>query len=297
MKTFLWFVVVFFILISGCRKDNGELKYPGDGFSMVVGGRVVLSSDDINYYVLSTHFIYLKGTNPFLNGLVSDSFQVYAGREKIYSGVFQSAASSSFPLGPAIYYPDIFYEDYVLPITLGPVAFVPDSSIVPDPRGDPRIIKALQSQDQLHAGLKCEIKSVNFGSAKNVSLELELTNNDSFNYYYLDPEKMGLGLFHYFTNGLSLWSPSQKEFYENHVQHLRPEPYDKWQMNWLSLIRSHEKKTIRIDYTNFDSVPAGEYRLTFRFPGLGHVSRADLVQPDGRIWLGDLALSQMIQVD
>ena len=32
----------------------------------------------------------------------------------------------------------------------------------------------------------------------------ELYNPDTLDYYYLDPDKMGIGLFHYFTNGLYL---------------------------------------------------------------------------------------------
>lgn len=297
MKTFLPFVALLLVLLFGCDQDQDEFRVTGEGLSMMINDKVVLTAKDIDYYDLSTHFIYLKGTNSFLNDkLIRDSFQIYANGEKIYSGVFRSIASSSFPIGPEIYTTQIFYGNYVLPIEYG--YWIDDSGKItpPDPRSDARIIDALKSWNQLHEGLQCEIRSVQFQSAGKVSMELELINNDSFSYYYLDPEKMGLGLFHYFTNGLSFYSPTLKKSFDNHVQHIQPEPWDSWQIKWLSVIGSHEKKTIWINYTNFDPIPEGQYKLHFSFPGLSHVEKEDLVQRYGRIWLGDLDLSRDFQI-
>jgi hypothetical protein len=296
MKTFLTIIALIFLFIIGCDRD--ELPAPGDGLSMTIGDRVVLTAKDIDYYDLSTHFVYLKGDNSFLTDkLVRDSFQIYANNKEIYAGVFHSGYMSSMPIGPAIYAPNLFYGNYVVPITFVN-HFDQTGKIVPrtDPRKDSRIIDALKSHNQLHVGLQCEIRSVQFSSLNQIKMELELINNDSFNYYYLDPEKMGLGLFHYFTSGLSFWSPTLQKMFENHVKHIQPEPYDSWQMNWLSVIGSHEKKSISINYTNFDPIPTGQYKLYFRFPGLGHVEKADLVQQNGRIWLGELDLSRDFQI-
>lgn len=295
MKTMLLLLVLLGFLAVSCEQDDISVR--GEGFCMTIGDKVVLKSEDIDYYVLSTHMIYLKGDNSFLEEkLYRDSFQIYADGEKIYSGVFHSWVSSSMPLGPAIYTPG-FYGDYLVPITFGSY-FDLNGKIVPgeDPRGDPRIVKALKDYDQFHEGLSCEIRYVQVTSENMVSLELELINDDSFDYYYLDPDKMGIGLFHYFTNGLSFWSPTLKKSFENHAQHIQPELWNSWKMDWLSVIRRSEKKTIWINYTNFDPISAGEYRLYFQFPGLSHVERADLVQRNGRIWLGDLDLSQDFQI-
>lgn len=298
MKTFLPFVALLLVLLFGCDQDQDVFRATGEGLSMTINDKAVFTAKDIDYYDLSTHFIYLKETNSFLNDkLLRDSFQIYANGEKIYSGVFVSWVTSSIPFCPAIYSPGSFYEDYLVPITLNSYIDHNGKKVPPvDPRKDPRIIDALKSWNQLHEGLHCEIRSVRFTSGNKVSMELELINNDSFNYYYLDPEKMGLGLFHYFTNGLSFWSPTQQKSFENHLQHIQPEPWDSWQMNWLSLIGSHEKKTISIQYTNFDPIPAGPYILNFRFPGLFHVDKGDLVQRNGRIWLGELDLSRDFQI-
>ncbi len=295
MKTFFPICVLIFLFMVSCERD--EFPVSGDGISMSVGDKVVLTAEDIDYYDLSTHFIYLKKDNTFLSQeLYRDSFQIYANGEKIYSGVFHSWLMSTMPLGAAIYSPGLFYGDYLVPIVFGSYIDM-DGKIVPqsDPRSDPRIIEALKSHNQLHEGLKCEIRSVEL-SGNRVKMELQLSNNDSFNYYYLDPGKMGLGLFHYFTNGLSLWSPAQKKSFENNIKHIQPDSYDSWEMSWLSLIKSHEQKTIQINYDNFDPLTSGEYKLHFRYPGLAHVEKADLVQRNGRIWLGDLDLSRDIQI-
>jgi len=296
MKTFVSFLALIFVFIVGCEQD--DFPESGDGLSISIDNKIILTAKDIDYYDLSTHFIYLKGTNSFLDDkLTRDSFQMVANGEKIYKGVFHSWVMSSMPFGPAIYTPSLFYGDYVIPIVFG--SYIDqDGKRKPseDPRSDSRILNALRSHGQLHAGLTCQIRSVQFTSGNKVSLELELSNNDSFNYYYLDPEKMGLGLFHYFTNGLSLWSPSQLKSFTSHIEHVQPQPWDSWKMDWLSLIKSHEKKTIRINYTNFDPLVAGQYKLYFMFPGLQHVDKADLVQRNGRIWLGEIDLSQDIQI-
>jgi hypothetical protein len=297
MKFFIPFIALL-LLLAGCNQEPDINPPRGEGFSMKINNQTVLSAIDIDYYDLSTHFIYLKGTNSFLNyKLARDSFRIYANGEKIYSGVFHSWVMSSMPLGPAIYTPAMFYGEYIIPITFSSY-FDSNGKKVPqtDLRNDPRILQALKSWNQLHEGLQCTVKSVQVNTGGQVSLELELVNNDTFNYYYLDPDKMGLGLFHYFTNGLSFWNATLQKSYANHVQHIQPEPWDSWDMNWLSLIASHEKKTIRIRYTQFDPIPAGQYKLYFRFPGLSHVEKGDLVQRYGRIWLGDLDLSQDFQI-
>lgn len=291
----LLFAIVSFFL-WGCERD--EIAVPGTGLSITVGDKVVLTANDVDYYDLSTHFIYLKGTDSFLNDkLVRDSFQIYANGEKICKGVFHSWVMSSMPLGPAIYTPSLFHGNYLIPIEYGSYTNQDGKKVPPvDPRNDPRIISALKSWNQLHEGLRCEIRSVQFNMGGKVSLELELINNDSFNYYYLDPEKMGLGLFHYFTNGLSLWNPTLQKSFDNHVQHIQPNPWDSWDINWLSLICSNEKKTIWINYTNFDPITDGQYKLYFQFPGLFHVEKSELTQRNGRIWLGSLDLSQDFQI-
>jgi hypothetical protein len=293
MKTFLSLVVIL-LIIAGCEHD--EFPGSGEGLSMTIGNKVVLTAKDIDYYDLSTHFIYLKGTNSFLEEKIAkESFSIYANREKIYSGIILSSVSSYLPDGPVIFSPGIFDNDYLLKI--GFVHIIDESGQTkPDLRKDPRIFEALKSQNQLHVGLQCEVRSVQISPGNQVKLELELINNDTFNYYYLDPDKMGLGLYHYFTNELFINDlPNQKSF-TNHTKYIQPEPWNSWKLEWLSLIKSNEKKPIWIVYDNFDPVLPGQYKASFQFPGLSHVDKKDLIQQNGRIWLGGLYLSKDIQI-
>ncbi|MDP2335052.1 MAG: hypothetical protein Q8N05_01110 [Bacteroidota bacterium] len=292
MRTILLLLVLVGILAVSCEQD--DISIWGEGFCMTIGDKVVLKPEDIDYYVLSTHMIYLKGDNSFLKEeLYRDSFCVYADGEKIYSGVFQSWVSSFMPTGPVIYTPGIFYADYLLPIEF--IQWTDLSGKVnPDPRGDERIVQALKAFGQFQEGLKCELRSVQFASKNKVILQLGLINNDTFNYLYLDPVKMGMGFFHYFTNGLSFWDAKSYKSYSNNVQYIQPVPYNSWEKEWLSVIEKRSEKTIWITYDNFDEIPSGKYLLKFSFPGLSNVPKTELFQGNSRIWMGDLVLSKEI---
>ena len=308
MRTMFLLMVLLGFLAVSCELDDfsirgkgfsskrDEISVPEKGFCMTIRNRVVLKPEDIDYYVLTTHMIYLKGDNDFLKEeLYRDAFSIYADGEKIYSGVFNSWISSSITFGPSIYVQS-FYGDYIVPITFEYYINQTGKIIPDDQRGDPRIVKALKDYGQFHEGLNCEIRSVQFTSDNQVKLELELINEDLFNYYYLDPVKMGMGLFHYFTNGLSFWDAKSYKSYSNNVQHIQPVPSNSWNKEWLSVIEKQSEKTIWIAYDNFEPVPAGQYKLNFRFPGLANVKKEDLNQQNGRIWLGELDLSRDFQV-
>jgi hypothetical protein len=294
MKAIPAFLVFASILFASCKRE--EFTPTGDGISITFGDKVTLTSKDIDFYSFSSHLIYLKGDNSFMKeGLYRDSFQVFANAEKIYSGYINSWISSYMPSGPVIYAPATFYPNYVVPIGFNGITDASGKSNV-DPRGDVRIVRALKDVGQFQEGLKCEFRSLQFNAKNKLVLQLALINDDSINYLYLDPMKMGMGLFHYFTNGLSLWDATSFKSYSNHVQYIQPDPYNSWEKDWLSVIEKHSEKTIVITYDNFDEVPSGKYRLTFSFPGLTHVEKADLFQQNGRIWLGDLHLSQDFQI-
>jgi len=73
MKTFVSFLAIIFVFIVGCEQD--DFPESGDGISITIENKVILTAKDIDYYDLSTHFIYLKGTNSFLDDkLTRDSF-------------------------------------------------------------------------------------------------------------------------------------------------------------------------------------------------------------------------------
>ncbi|MEF8812071.1 MAG: hypothetical protein V5A47_14180, partial [Bacteroidales bacterium] len=121
-------------------------------------------------------------------------------------------------------------------------------------------------------------------------------NEDSFSYYYLDPGKMGTGLFHYFTNGLYISDEATHESYAHKMKVESPESYKTWKKEWLSLIKSGETKTSTITYNRFEVVPTGMYTARFTFPGLHWVDKEELKQDQGRIWLGKISFQKEIIV-
>ncbi|MGM0531911.1 MAG: hypothetical protein ACQER7_11225 [Bacteroidota bacterium] len=286
------------LLTSSCENNEIQVPPPFAGFRMEMNGRTVITPTDIDYYDFSTHLIYLKHDFSYFEEEElhdMDEFTVYADGEKIYTGQTFPGYYSYMPKGPVIHCDPSFYSDYVVPIgfinivdTLG--------NPTPDPRGDPRIAAALKRFNQYHEGLKGEIRSVTYMNQNQVKLEFALTNEDSFNYYYLDPDKMGIGLFHYFTNGLYISDEATHTSYSHKMKVESPESYKSWKKEWLSLIKSGETKTLTITYDRFEAVPPGMYMARFSFPGLKWVDKEELKQGQGRIWLGKISLQKEITV-
>ena len=306
MKRAIAPLVLLLFLAAGCEKDPSEADlFPDsdleltDGFCLVAGDRVVLNHHGIEHYDYGSHLIYLK------EGVSADelldeekSFKVYAGGEEIYTIFTQPGYSSSMASeGPIIWTHPTFQPDFILAISWIPTYRVLLGEMT-DLREDPRIEDALQKYGQYFEGLSCEIISCNYSAPDEVMLRLKLTNRDEVNYYYLDPEKMGIGLFHYFTNGLTIWDPVGRDSYTNHTQPVEPRPWDSWDMEWMSLLEGGSSVTITLEYQGFDPVPPGNYKASFSFPGLGsQVERSQVAQQYGQLWLGDLNLHAEVVVE
>ena len=296
MRTIGVLLAIISFLILSCEKDESDLCYSEAGFCIEIANKFVFNHRDIDYYDISSHLIYLKRSNPFLKDInKSEIFTVYANGIEIYSGHVEPGYSSSLYPGPLIRCQPSFYNDYIISIDFIQV-YDSLGNCNPDPRVDARIIEALQIFDQYHEGLKCEMSSVQYQSQNKVTVDLVLRNTDSFNYYYLDPDKMGENLFHYFTTGLHLWDSKNRKSLTHCLDVSYPEPWNTWDEDWLSLIMSDESRRISITYNCFESVSNGNYRASFTFPGLFHVGKSELQQNQGRIWLGELDLVKDVTV-
>lgn len=299
MRTTYTFLLFIVCLIISCEKNETDsIKELTDGFCIMSNDKVVMNHNDFEYYDYSTHLIYMYNNKSFTKDINEiGSFTVYADGVEIYSGQTLPMYSSILSSGPVIRSHPLFYRDYIIPIEFGQII---DSlgNVTPDPREDVRIIEALQKYDQYHSGLSCEINSVQYSTQNNVTIELQLSNNDSFNYYYLDPNKMGVSLFHYFTNGLFIKDFTNKKAFTHKIEIIHPETWDTWKTEWLSLIKSNETKIITITYDSFENVLSGQYKATFEFPGLSHqVGKDDIQQNNGKIWLGELNLTKDITIE
>jgi hypothetical protein len=273
---------IFLIILAGCSKE----RITSDDFSIVINGTQKYSLNDIEFYDYSTHLVYLKdGTTFSYDGY--GSFQVLVAGKEIYSGSIHPGFSSMLPMGPHIACMPSHYDDYIISFGFRKL-FGPDGIELEDPREDHRIRDALNRHGKLRDGLSCEIISVEFYPSNKKELTLKISNNDQSEILYLDPEKMGTGLFHYFTNGLTLYDRFEPEkSYTHHTEIVMAEPWNDWQKDWLSVLGSQESKTISITYNDFDQMVPGQYRAVFTYPGLSYqVKREELFQPQGRIWLG-----------
>jgi hypothetical protein len=269
------------------------------GFCMVIGDSIVINHMEIEGYDTSTHLVYLKEPNPFFEDrdLESgyESFTVFASKKSIYSGSLWPAWSSSIAPGTYIDWPT-FYPAYVIPIKYRAHIYSTRPDTFPDPRKAEPVIEALQKYGQLHSGLSLQIEDLEVGTTGKVSFTFKITNNDSYDLLILSPDKMGKGLFHYFTNGLNLYH--QESGYLTHQDEvLQPEPWNSWSNDWLYLLEHNSSVSYTIEYTSFDEVPPGTYNASFRFPGLSHVEQEDLETSRGRIWLGEISCSSRLTVD
>jgi hypothetical protein len=288
------------LLITACSKSDEFV--PGDGFWIGVtaldknGGSYdkVIDISDIEAYDFSSHLIYLKQNNPSISDIESGAFRVYVKDVKIYTGKFQPNSLSTLPEGVYINLPR-FYPDYILELKWSAVTENVNDPM-DDPRTDPRIIEALKARNQYREGLNCKILSIQFQENNKVEFSFNLTNNDTIDYYFLDPDKMKIGLFHYFTNGLVLMNLNDLKFYNPQITITMPDDKSEylWEKPLLSVIKKGETKTYTVNYDAYDAMPSGKYRAYFTFPGLAHVEQKDLQQSGGKIWLGSVSVDMDI---
>jgi hypothetical protein len=287
-------LILLLFLVAGCEIEKDPVDEPldpslhlTDGFCLISDSRVVLNHYDIDYYDYGAHMIYLKSPDAFGEEFLKHgAAAVYADSARIYDLSFVSYVSSYIPQGPVIWFPYIFNPDYTVPIDM---AWIDLSlgELNNDPREDPRIVEALKKYGQFRHGLQCEILSFWYNAEDVVILELELRNEDPVNYYYWDPEKLGMEHYHWVTNGLSL----RDETGQSYTHQLQSSSWAGAGPDRMSLLESDSSVILTITYEAFDEVPPGSYTAYFEFPGPHKVeSREDLDQENGRIWLGDLDL-------
>ncbi len=270
-----------------------------DGLNIQIGTDYIINHNEIEYYDFSTHSIYLKH-DCYLPGDSILTFNVIANREEIYSGIiYPTFSSKAFP-GPVIRVsPGIYCNDMICLSFNGVYDILGNSN--PDPRNDARIISTLKKYGQYHEGLKGIIDTVTVkkrrGDKSKIELIFTIVNEDNLNYYILDPDKMGTGLFHYFTNGLYLHDiDSLSHLYSYKGERISPSPWDLQCKNWLNLLEHGKSITFCMILNEFDNVPSGQYKATFMYPGFRRICKEDRDQEHGRIWMGNIRISKNVTV-
>jgi len=239
---------------------------------------------DFELYDTSTNILYFKKDQDYFNKMYVNTFSFLDNGEIIYQGSFVPGYSSSMPNGPFISSPPM-YGNFALKID----SWHPNK---PDVRKDSKMVDILNRHNLLHSGLYISSSSIDINGTQ-LTFKFTITNLDQTDLLIIDPDKTGLNLFHYFTNGLNIYDLAHNKVFSSTIEHQTPDPWNSWKTEWLSELKSGDSKEFTIFYTIENIITPGEYDTTFEFPGLAYqVSREQLHQGKSRIWLGDVNLNK-----
>ncbi|MBA7716710.1 hypothetical protein ES703_125786 [subsurface metagenome] len=221
-----------------------------------------LTLKDIDYYDISTHYIYLKDKVFTLDVDVKKSFVkpfvVVAGGERCYLGYFLSSASSWLPLGTYVSYPTFLADDIIAiknNLLNGEI----------DERNDPRIKEALTKAGKLNPGLRISLNNAKVISRLEVvtmGYSFTIANGGDSPLYVPDPDKMGGNLFHYYTNGLLMTSVENphESVWASKKPRITLEPITKWDINWFTRLGSHESMDRTVTLSGYPDLNIGLYK-------------------------------------
>ena len=273
------------VTIHSCEKISDKTN-PDVFFE--IGRGIEFRFNDIELYDSSTHILYFRQEHDVFTEYLGDSFTFLDKGDTLYTGTFCPAYLSYIPRGPIILTPGM-YGNHALRIEI----WMGDK---PDPRNSQGIIELLQEHDLLHSGLSGSVDFVSINGTE-LSFGFTITNHDVTDLLIIDMNKTGPELFHYFTNGLSMRDPDHNEVFTSNIVHKKPEPWNSWKAEWLSVLKSGDSASFTINYAIDKSIDPGDYKLLFEFPGLAYqVSKNQLFQGKGRIWLGDITLREKVTI-
>jgi hypothetical protein len=255
-----------------------------------------VSNDDIQFYDYSSHCIYLKGDKSqffendtgnffmFSPVVIDKPFVVVANGEKCYVGSFHSLLLSTAPSGPYMDEMDVgYFPKDVMHISRS-------WSSIPDMRNNSNLRDALITLGLYHGGISITLRSaaiIENSDTSTVEYAFILINNDQDNLYVIDPDKMGIDLFHYFTNGIVLQAAGalfQSEYKKTQS------PSVSYDASWFTLvpINSSIERTVKL--RGYQKIISGSYNCSFTFAN-PNVEKANRYLTGGRIWLGSVASS------
>jgi len=281
MKKSLLIGLIVLLIMTSCKKLENEVFFK-------IGSGQKYKFSDIELYDTSTHILYFKNVQYEFKDIFANTFAFIDDGEIVYQGSFVPGYSSSIPNDPFIMSPSM-YGNYALRIENW-------HSDKPDIRNNPRMIDILKQHDLLHPGLVISSSSIEI-SGTQLTFRFTVTNQDQSDLMIIDFDKTGANLFHYFTNGLSIYDLAHNEVFSSNIQHLAPDPWNSWKSEWLSELKSGDSKQFTINYTINNPINPGEYDTTFEFPGLAYqVTKDQLYQGSSRIWLGDISFNKRITI-
>lgn len=284
MKNLLVLLAFCTIFSTACEKTDKDVFFK-------LGSGQEFTFDDIELYDTSTNILYFKKDQDYLEKMYENSFTFMNKGEIIYQGSFHPGYSSSMPIGPFIMSPPAF----------GTYALKIDNWTIqnnPDVRKDPTLINLLNQNNLLHSGLQISASTIDIQGSQ-LTFKFIVTNKDQTDLMIIDLNKTGPSLFHYFTNGLYIKDLSHNEVFSSNIQHQTPDPWNRWEIDWLSELKSGDSMEFTITYTIERTLAPGEYETSFEFPGLGiggQITKDQLYQSNSRIWLGEISTTKRLTI-
>lgn len=297
MKKTVLLSILFSAFILSCEKAevidpgiNNNPDYKVDPEVLFrIGDGTEFRFNDIELYDSSTHILYFKKEQARFGEILNKPFAFLNKGDTIYSGLFWPGYFSSIPIGPIILSPPNMYGNHALRIEV----WMDDK---PDVRNCPELTGILKEHNLLHSGLDGHIDSIEISDTL-ITFRFTVINRDVTDLLILDINKTGPNLFHYFTNGLYLRRPTHENAFSGTIPHQKPDPWNSWKPEWLSLLKSGDSVSFVIEYPVETPVGQGEYHAIFEFPGLAYqVTKAQLLQGKNRIWLGDITLRKNVVI-
>lgn len=275
--------MVALVILTSCEKVGRDAIF-------VINGKTAFTADDISLYDTSAHILYLKQNHSELDNLEKGTFAFYDRGEAVFSGELWPAYLSSSPSGPVIMTAPLALQQHALKIQ----SWTQEQGSM---LNNSRLTDLLNRNNLLHSGLAVSSVSASVAGSE-LAFSFTLTNMDQTGLLILDPEKTGPGLFRYFTNGLYLYdTENNNEVFADNIQHLTPEPWNSWNIEWLTALGAGQSKGFTFTYTLSAPLQPGEYRALFEYPGLSfQVARDELFQNGARVWLGEIRVSTILTI-
>jgi hypothetical protein len=280
VKSIRTFILV--ILIAGFLQVSCDSYFFNQGrFYIEFSDGSLITESDIEFYDTSSHHLFLK--YPINIGDDATSFDVKVGSDKIYHGVVFPSYVSSMP-SETVFISDIDLND-------NKIIHLASFTRMDDHRNDQKIINALTRSNKIHYGLECTINKIEvstLGDHSAVNCTITIKNNDNFSYCIIDPVKMGILDFNYYTGGLFFNNIETKVSSFLRWSSSNPD-YNNLTIDDFSILAGGQEVKYSFYSDDYYKMESGIYNATFRFCGYrDYFEDADLVKPAGRIWVGSL---------
>lgn len=236
-----------------------------------------VKSSDIAFYDWSAHAFFLNKEVEKAK-YSGRNFVVCNGNKRLFAGVFWPLYMSSYPAVPSILPDDNWFspKDVILFNSFG-WSF---SDVLTD---NETFKTALINADLFKEGIEVEITKLKKIDNSTLEYTFQITNNESGNIYLPDPSKLGAKHFHHYTNGVSI----QQEGNYFYASGFETEAIEEMKDDWYYKLKPMESITRTMQITGYPTIPTGQVKATFRFPGAYHLETGEWMKPDGRIWIGE----------